>query len=302
MNFKAWIKAFRLRSLPLALACIAMGSILAVSFGNSKWEITLLSLLTTLFLQILSNLANDYGDAVSGVDGDKRKGPERAVQSGAITKKEMFNAIILFSLLSFLSGSLLIIIGLSSVLEYTVFFIIGILAIIAAIKYTMGKNPYGYAGLGDLSVFIFFGIVGVMGTYYLHTGSIDPLALLPAMSCSFFAVAVLNVNNIRDIESDKASGKISIPVRIGRKSAVNYHRILLIMGVLTSLIFVFLRFHGPYQLLFLIVIPLLYKNAVAVKKFKEAHLLDPYLKHMALTTLLFVVSFGIGQMIYIFTS
>lgn len=295
---KAWIKAFRLRSLPLALACISMGSILAYTDGKINWLVAVLSLVTTLFLQILSNLANDYGDAKSGVDSDVRVGPKRSVQTGEITAKAMFQAIILFGVLSFISGVGLLFIGLTFNTTFFVFLLIGILAIIAAIKYTMGENPYGYSGFGDLSVFLFFGIIGVMGTYFLHTGKINYLAILPALSCSFFAVAVLNVNNIRDIESDKITGKNSIPVRLGREKAVNYHLILLVSGLLCSLAYVFLDYKGPFQFLFLLIIPLLYKNGMAVKTLHEAAKLDPYLKQMALTTLLFVICFGIGNMIY----
>ncbi len=295
---KAWIKAFRLRSLPLALACISMGSILAYTDGKINWLVAVLSLVTTLFLQILSNLANDYGDAKSGVDSDVRVGPKRSVQTGEITAKTMFQAIILFGVLSFISGVGLLFIGLTFNTTFFVFLLIGILAIIAAIKYTMGENPYGYSGFGDLSVFLFFGIIGVMGTYFLHTGKINYLAILPALSCSFFAVAVLNVNNIRDIESDKITGKNSIPVRLGREKAVNYHLILLVSGLLCSLAYVFLDYKGPFQFLFLLIIPLLYKNGMAVKTLHEAAKLDPYLKQMALTTLLFVICFGIGNMIY----
>ncbi len=295
---KAWIKAFRLRTLPLALACISMGSILAFTEGKMNWLIAILSLTTTLFLQILSNLANDYGDYKSGVDSEKRQGPSRSVQRGEISVKAMFNAIIIFSLLSFMSGCFLLITGLKINLVFFLFLLVGILAIAAAIKYTMGNNPYGYSGLGDFSVFLFFGIIGVLGTYYLHTGTINYLATLPALTCSFFAVAVLNVNNIRDIESDKLTGKNSIPVRIGREKAVIYHHLLLIIGLFTSLIYVIIDYKGPFQFLFLIVIPLLYKNGIAVKTLHDAKKLDPYLKQMALTTLLFVVCFGIGNIFY----
>ena len=295
---KIWLKAFRLRSLPLALACISMGSILAASQSVMRWDIFILSLLTTLFLQILSNLANDYGDAVSGLDSDVRVGPARSVQAGEITKEAMFNAVIVFAVLSFISGLSLLILGLSFSISFFIFLGIGLGAIAAAIKYTMGKNPYGYSGFGDLFVFLFFGIIGVLGTYYLHTGTIDPYAILPALSCSFFAVAVLNINNIRDIESDKISGKISIPVRLGRDRAVLYHYGILTAGLLCSIVFVALQYEGLYQLIFLIIVPLLYRNAVAVKTKITAEGLDPYLKQMALTTLLFVVTFGIGQLVY----
>ncbi len=296
---KAWIKAFRLRSLPLAIACISMGSILAATSGQMKWGVFILSLITTICLQILSNLANDYGDAASGLDGDQRVGPKRSVQSGEITSKAMFNAVIVFSVLSLISGIALIAVGVGFSVKFVVFLLVGLLAIAGAIKYTMGKNPYGYAGLGDLSVFIFFGIVGVMGTYFLHTKTIDWLSVLPAMSCSFFAVAVLNVNNIRDIESDRLSGKISLPVRIGRDRAVIYHYAILLAGVLCSSIYVVIHYEGLFQLLFLIILPFLYKNATAVRSFTDADRLDPYLKQMALTTLLFVVTFGVGQLIYL---
>lgn len=298
MNIKNWIKAFRLRSLPLALACISMGSILAAIDGKFLGGTFILSLLTTVFLQILSNVANDYGDSVSGVDSDVRQGPKRSVQSGTISPKAMFHAVIIFSLLSLVSGILLISTSLGFNLTFLIFLLIGLLAIAAAIKYTMGKKPYGYSGFGDISVFVFFGIIGVLGTYYLHTSSINLFAILPAMSCSFFAVAVLNVNNIRDIESDKLSGKISIPVRLGRKRAVIYHYSILILGVLSSCIYVVLSYQGPFQLLFLIIIPFLYRNAKAVNHLDDAVLLDPYLKQMALTTLLFVVTFGIGNIFY----
>lgn len=296
---KAWIKAFRLRSLPLAVACISMGSILAATASQMKWGVFILSLVTTICLQILSNLANDYGDAASGLDGDQRVGPKRSVQSGEISSKAMFRAVIVFSILSLISGVSLIAVGVGWSLKFFIFLIIGLLAIGAAIKYTMGKNPYGYAGLGDLSVFVFFGIVGVMGTYYLHTKAIDWLTTLPAMSCSFFAVAVLNVNNIRDIESDRISGKISIPVRLGRDLAVQYHYAILLAGILCSFFYVVFHYQGLFQLLFLIILPLLYRNASAVRLFTDAERLDPYLKQMALTTLLFVVTFGIGQLIYL---
>lgn len=294
----AWIKAFRLRSLPLALACIAMGSILAAAEDKMRWSIFFLSLLTTMFLQILSNLANDYGDAVSGVDGAHRKGPTRAVHTGAISKEAMFRAIICFAVLSFVSGLALIYLGLGWGNSFLFFLALGILAIIAAIKYTMGKRPYGYVGLGDISVFLFFGIVGVFGPYYLHTHELNFSILLPALSCSFFSVAVLNVNNIRDIESDKIAGKISLPVRMGRDNAVIYHHTLLVLGLLSSIIYVLLYYRGPAQWLFLIVIPFLFKNARAVKTLKTEKELDPFLKQMALTTLLFVISFGIGLIVY----
>ena len=297
MNYRAWIEAFRLRTLPLSLACIGMGNILAGFAGVFNWSIAFLSVLTTIFLQILSNLANDYGDSIHGADSTERTGPQRQVQSGAISKSAMKKAIYLFAGCSFICGLLLIKIALSSWLIFWIFLILGLLSIWAAINYTSGNNPYGYQGFGDLFVFLFFGWVGVVGTYFLQTLQIEWTTFLPASSCSFFAVAVLNINNIRDIESDEKAGKRSIPVRIGRNKAVAYHILLLSLGLLSAILFVYLEFNSYWQFLFLLVIPLLVINGKAVNQLKKADLLDPYLKQMALTTLLFVILFGIGHLI-----
>ena len=292
---KAWLSAFRLRTLPLALASIAMGSFLAASIGEMRWNIFLLSALTTIFLQILSNLANDYGDSVHGADSVDRKGPKRAVQTGAISRADMYKAMIVFSILSLISGLWLLYTAVDSWQIFAFFLGLGILSIIASITYTAGSIPYGYRGLGDISVLMFFGWVAVMGTYYLHTHTIDWWALLPATSCGLFATAVLNINNIRDIDSDKKAGKISIPVRIGKANAVKYHWALLTIGFLCSLVYVWHFYQNVSQLLFLLVLPLLFINAKAVYQKDEPSELDPYLKQMALTTLIFVLSFGVGQ-------
>lgn len=298
MNFKAWLSAARLRTLPLALSSIGMASFLAADAGYFSWSIFLLCITTTVFLQVLSNLANDYGDSVHGADSIEREGPSRMVQSGAISQKNMRKAIALFVVLSIISGVALLFIAFGLNLQaFLLFFTIGILAIIAAIAYTAGKKPYGYAGLGDLSVFIFFGLVGVMGTYYLYTKEYSLILILPAISCGMFATAVLNLNNIRDIHSDKLAGKKSVPVRIGRDNAVMYHYILLITGFVSAVAFVFLYFKSYSQFLFILTLPLLIKNALAVKDKKSASELDPYLKQMAITTLLFVLTFGIGLMV-----
>ena len=294
---KAWLSAFRLITLPLALASIGMGTFLAASFESMQPKVFLLSALTTIFLQILSNLANDYGDSIHGADSISRKGPQRAVQSGQISSKAMYVAIILFVFLSFTSGVWLLIEATNSWQTFGLFLILGILAIIASITYTAGSNPYGYIGLGDISVLIFFGWVAVLGTFYLHTQFIDWWIILPASSCGFFATAVLNLNNIRDIESDKLAGKNSLPVRMGKSSAIKYHWFLLIAGIVSAVAYVGFNFQNASQFLFLIVLPLLFVNGKAVYEKTEASQLDPYLKQMALTTLLFVITFGIGQII-----
>ncbi|MTI33078.1 1,4-dihydroxy-2-naphthoate polyprenyltransferase [Xanthovirga aplysinae] len=295
---KIWIKAFRLRTLPLALASIGMGSFLAAAEGKFNGAIFSLCALTTIFLQILSNLANDYGDSVHGADNKDRKGPIRTVQSGQISHGQMKTSIFIFSGLSLISGLGLIYISVGLNLQVFLFFLgLGIMSIIAAITYTSGKIPYGYKGLGDISVLIFFGLVGVMGSYYLYAFTLPLSFFLPALSCGLFSTAVLNLNNIRDIESDKKAGKFSIPVRIGRKNAVIYHWALLLGGLSCALLFVVLNFQSYYQLIFLGTLPLLLRNGKAVSHQKDSLKLDPYLKQMALTTLLFAITFGLGMLI-----
>jgi 1,4-dihydroxy-2-naphthoate octaprenyltransferase len=272
-----------------------MGTFLALADGYFHWEIFALCSLTAIFLQILSNLANDYGDSVHGADSVHRVGPARAVQAGEITATSMKTAIRIFVGLSLASGLYLLYVGIKfSPLNFFGFFLLGILSIIAAIKYTAGSKPYGYAGLGDISVFIFFGWIGVMGTYYLQTQSITPSLFLPATTCGLFSVAVLNINNIRDIESDKIAGKKSIPVRIGRRRARVYHWCLLVGGLICTLIYTFINFHSYFQFLFLLTLPFLIKNGIMISTLNNSAELNPYLKQMAISTLLFVITFGVG--------
>ena len=294
MNFRVWVQAFRLRTLPLALSCIAMGGFLAASVNAFRLDVFLLCIATTIFLQILSNLANDYGDSIHGADNVSRVGPSRAVQRGFISSRQMKRAVIVFVILCLGSGISLLLVSFGMNWNALLFFFgLGVLSILAAIAYTVGKKPYGYIGLGDLSVLIFFGLVGVMGSYYLFTKHISWREMLPALSCGFFSIGVLNVNNIRDIESDRKAGKFSIPVRIGRQNAVRYHWFLILSGLLSAFFHSMLTFHSAWQLLFLISVPLFVINGVAVGK-KPSGELDPYLKQMALSTLFFVLLFGIG--------
>ena len=279
------------------MASIGMGTFLAAANGAFDWSVFLLCALTTVFLQVLSNLANDYGDSIHGADSKDRVGPSRAVQSGMISKTEMKKAILLFGILSLFTGLLLIYTAFGLSLNFWIFLGFGLLAIVAAITYTAGYKPYGYAGLGDLSVLIFFGFMAVLGSAFLYEKVVYWEYLLPAMSVGLFSVGVLNVNNIRDIESDAAAGKKSIPVRIGRENAVRYHWILLTLGVLSSVSYVFLTQVNFYELIFILIFPFFVTNALAVKRNINPSELDPYLKQMALSTLAFVLLFGIGQLI-----
>jgi 1,4-dihydroxy-2-naphthoate octaprenyltransferase len=291
---KAWLRAFRLRTLPLALACIGMGAFLAAGAGAFRVDIFVLCIVTTVFLQILSNLANDYGDSVHGADGDHRKGPARAVQSGAISAAQMRRALFLFVALCLASGITLLLVAFGRDWNALLFFfLLGIASIVAAVAYTVGNRPYGYMGLGDISVLIFFGLVGVLGSSYLFTKQFSGVDVLPALSCGLFSMAVLNINNIRDIESDLKAGKYSIPVRVGRENAIRYHWFLLSAGCLSAVVYTIVNYRSPWQWLFLLVLPALVKNGLMVSR-KTPEELDPGLKQMALTTLAFVLLFGLG--------
>ncbi len=294
-----WISAFRPRTLPLALASILTGGFLAKSAGQFNWPVVALAALTTILLQILSNLANDYGDSQNGADSVHRQGPVRAVQSGAITPGEMKRAMWGFGLASLASGIalLLVALGFQAVWVLLTFFVLGLSAIWAAVNYTAGARPYGYAGLGDVSVFLFFGIVGVCGTYFLQTRTLPLVVLLPAAALGCFATAVLNVNNIRDIVSDKLAGKITVPVRLGPQHARRYHWLLLLFGVGAAVLYVALNYHSPWQWLFVLSLPLFLFNGRQVWARQESMQLDPLLKQMALSTLVFTLLFGLGQVI-----
>ncbi len=297
---KSWIAAARPRTLPLALASIILGSFLAYSAGMFSPQIASLACLTTIFLQILSNFANDYGDAVSGKDTAERVGPRRAVATGDLTKEAMLRGIIVTSVLSLVSGIWLLVEATRSGGGQTIFWfflILGLGCIAAAIGYTNGKRPYGYAGLGDIAVLIFFGWVGVLGTYYLHTLRFDTLLFLPATSVGLFATGVLNINNIRDIETDAKTGKNSIPVRLGRAGAVQYHWALLLAGMCCALLYSVLTSAPMFTYLYLLAFPLFVLNGRAVATHRQPAELNPRLGQLALSTLLFVILFGVGQVI-----
>jgi 1,4-dihydroxy-2-naphthoate polyprenyltransferase len=232
-SFTIWFDAARPKTLPMALISILTGSTLAFAAGHFSWLVSLLALITATLLQILSNLANDYGDAVKGTDNEARLGPMRAIQSGDVSLKDMKYAIIINVFFTIIAGLMLVLLALDSLESILVFIGLGVLSILAAIAYTVGNKPYGYVGLGDLSVFIFFGLLGVSGTYFLHTGHIEFSLLLPSVGCGLLAVAVLNINNMRDIENDGLCGKRTIPVRLGEIRAKKYH-ILLLSGAIAS--------------------------------------------------------------------
>ncbi|MDP6613660.1 MAG: 1,4-dihydroxy-2-naphthoate octaprenyltransferase [Candidatus Marinimicrobia bacterium] len=294
MAISNWINAFRLRTLPLAFSCIIMGSGLAFGDGQFNLTVFLLALITTLFLQILSNLANDYGDFVKGTDNKNRVGPDRTLQSGLITKDEMGKAIWIIALLCSVFGVWLIYEGTKGLdlQKAGLFAIFGLTAMGAAVKYTMGKNPYGYAGLGDLFVFLFFGWLGVIGSYFLHTHSFDLKLLLPASAIGFFTTAVLNINNMRDHQEDAKSEKNTLVVRIGISWAKRYHFMLNFVGILFIVLFTIPDMKVIWFFLFGFI--LFIKPAWKILRNKDHTLFDPYLKKQAIATFLFTIIFVLG--------
>jgi len=298
---KHWLHAFRLRTLPLAVSSILVGSAMATNWGwvscfvdLSRPVVLVLALFTAILLQILSNLANDLGDHQHGTDNADRLGPQRAVQSGAISPTAMRGAMIICGSLAFVSGCALITVAIGFSLTTLAFLVLGLAAIGAAVKYTFGGNPYGYAGLGDISVFIFFGIVGVCGTFYLHTRHFEPMTLVPAIGFGLLSVGVLNVNNMRDITNDAASGKHTLVVRMGGPRAKRYHAFLL-LGGLTSLVLFSVHYgHGWTFWLFLISVPVFGIHLKHVLTNTEPRLLDPQLKVLALGTFLTALLFSLG--------
>ena len=290
---KHWLKAFRLRTLPLAFSSVVTGTALAVELGFFDWVTFVLALTTTLFLQILSNLANDYGDAEKGTDNENRIGPLRAIQSGVISESQMKKAIVVFVFLCFCSGLGLVLYATKAIsLWYPLIFIsVGVMSIIAAIKYTAGKSAYGYKGLGDLFVFVFFGLVGVIGTAILYVHDFYFSMILPAITIGCFSAAVLNLNNMRDFENDKLSGKLTMVVKIGVEKSKIYHLTIIISGILTSLFYAINSSFSLFQYLFVLSFVPLVTHIFTVVKITEHKNFDPELKKVALSTFLFSVLF-----------
>jgi 1,4-dihydroxy-2-naphthoate polyprenyltransferase len=298
-KFISWLSAFRLKTLPLALSNTIIGSCLAAADEKFRWPVFGLAALTTVLLQIMSNMANDYGDFVNGKDTAERIGPKRMVQSGEITPKTMLNGIILIGVLCAVSGLALILIGTEGmdITNLLIFGALGVGAIVAAIKYTVGKNPYGYRGLGDIFVFLFFGLVGVLGTYFLHSQLFRWDLLLPASAIGFLSTGVLNMNNMRDYEADKNAGKKTIVVAMGPKNGALYHLFLVGGAVVLTIIYTLLNYHSAWQWLFLLSFPVLFLNLKKVFTYKDALELYPELPRLSMASLLYALAFGIGLLV-----
>ena len=303
---KHWIQAARLRTLPLSLSGIIMGAFIAKwrlsqEGGVWDWRIFALALLVTLLYQILSNFANDYGDGVKGTDKNRiGEAENRAVASGKITATQMRNAVILLSILSFVATVALLYVAFYpiNIREFWIFIGLGIACILAAIGYTVGKKPYGYMGLGDIFVFIFFGLVSVCGSYFLFTKTFDYDILIPASAIGMLSMAVLNLNNMRDIESDALSGKKTLALRLGFKKAMIYEIVLLQLPILLML--AFLMYNGfqekglYYPFIVMILIFPFMKLRRTIMKIQEPKLLDPFLKQVGILTFMMAVLTAVG--------
>lgn len=299
MKLQTFIKAARLRTLPLSVSGIIMGSALAFRMGYFQWNIFLLALLTTILFQILSNFANDYGDGVKGTDNENRIGPQRALQSGKVTRAEMKRVIIITTLLSIFSSIALIYtaFGKHNLVYVLIFFLLGLLCVVAAIKYTVGKSAYGYRGLGDVFVFVFFGLVSVVGSYFLYTHQLNWKIFLPATTVGLLSVAVLNLNNMRDYDNDKAVGKNTLVVKMGSDLAKYYHYHLVVLAMVSMLAFSVFNFQVRWQLLYALAFVPLVRHLLVVKHNKDLKKLDKELKIVALSTFLLVILFFVGQIL-----
>ena len=298
-KFNTWIKAARLMTLLLSFSGTMLGSFLAINQvpepveGPTFWLTLLFAALTAMLLQMLCNFANDYGDFKKGVDGAHRVGPQRELQSGEISEKEMRKAMAVVAAICLISGALLLFVfaGLTWK-ELAVFAALGIGAVLASLLYTLGKHPYGYRGLGDLYCFLFFGWAAVAGTFYLATKQLDFSVLLPASAMGFLSNAVLNINNMRDIENDRASGKNSLVVKIGLKKAFVYHCLLIGMAFVCLTLYLVLHHSAWYSYLFLLLSVLFVKDLIAINKTKP-ELLDPFLGRQVKHSFFLVLVFGV---------
>lgn len=292
-SFRSWLHAARLRTLPLALSSIFLGGILAGIDGYVNLLSFSLAVIVTIILQVLSNFANDYGDFSSGVDVEGRVGPARALQSGMVTRSQMKKAMILLTGFALVLGILLIWTSELSLTGKISLLLMGIAAIVAAITYTVGDKPYGYRGLGDLAVFIFFGLLGVLGSHWIVHGTFHSVNLLLAATAGFFSAGVLNLNNMRDRKADRAHGKNTLPVLMGARKARIYHSFLLSAGWLTAILYTWLKSDHWYQWLFLAALPLFIYHGRQLS-LREDAALDPLLKQLSLSTLIFVILFGLS--------
>jgi len=288
-SISIWIRAARLRTLPLSISGILVGLALSPGLGVPNPAILVGCLCTTLLFQILSNFANDLGDSQKGTDNAQRIGPQRTVQSGMISQHSMKMAVFIFAILSMISAGILLYYALPNLSNNALWFYLGLalLCIIAAITYTVGKKAYGYHGFGDLMVFLFFGGVAVLGTRHLYDSTFNVEEFLGALAIGSWSTMVLNLNNMRDLHNDAHSNKRTLVVLLGAARAKTYHYALFTLGCLAWLILLVLLISKnqswPIAAAVLPLVPLSL-HLIRVRKITNPKDFDPELKKVALST------------------
>ena len=295
---KAYITSLRLRTLPLSLAGVVLGSLLAASDGAFDGTVFVLVVVTAMALQILSNMANEIGDLDKGTDNDRRLGPIRGTQSGALSRREMARAMVTAGCVAVVAGVALVWVAFRDLLQWesVALLLAGAASVAAAVKYTLGRNAYGYHGLGDVFVFVFFGLVSVAGSYFAMAGRISWEVFLPAAAIGFLSMGVLNMNNIRDVENDAACGKRTLPVKFGVAWAKRYEFVIVLSAFLLMLVYTVLHPAGWAGYLFVLTLPLLCLHLARVRR-GEGRALDSQLRFISLSTLLLVLLSGFGQLL-----
>ncbi len=297
MTLKAVIRSMRLRTLPLSTAGIVLGIMLACAEHRVPWYVILLTVLTTISLQILSNMSNELGDWLSGVDGKGREGPKYGIEGGGLTEDEMRSCIRIMVLVCCILGLGMIRASFRTILciESESLVVLGAAAIWAAMHYTLGNKPYGYRGLGDIFVFIFFGLVPVAGGFFVCSHMIDYSTLLPGAAIGLFSVGVLNVNNIRDMKSDEGT-RVTVPLKLGEHRARIYHTILITGGWILMIVYTILFTDGWMPFLFCLTLPLYTKHLIGVWK-RSGRELDPMLPMLVISTFIFSLLAGAGYIL-----
>lgn len=302
MSFiKAWISAARLRTLPLSVSGILVGTGIASLYANIDSLVFLLAICTTIGFQVTSNFANDYGDGVKGTDNDQRIGPQRVLQRGLLTRKTLKRGIIVSCVINVLLviALLYLAFGYQNLGFSLLFLVLGGFSIWAAISYTIGNKAYGYRGLGDVFVFLFFGLLGVLGSLFLYAKMLPLMAIFPAISVGLLSVGVLNLNNLRDVASDKQSGKNTVVVKMGFERGKKYHAMLLLSAFFAMVVFTYVQYvHFTQLFCFIAFIPIFF-HLNFVRKNKSPKLLDPELKKLALSTFLMSILFYITYLYFL---
>ena len=293
MTLKACLRSMRLRTLPLSLAGIVLGELLAAKICDYDVLTVVLLALTTVCLQILSNLSNELGDTLSGTDRSDRQGIHYSIQDGEMTVPEMKRLIGCFAVLSCLVGFAMVWRAFGTVLSPlpAAFLALGAAAVWAAMHYTLGKHPYGYRGLGDVFVFIFFGLATVCGGYFLTCLAWDWSILLPASAIGCFSVAVLNVNNIRDMKSD-AETRTTVALKLGLRRARIYQTVLIAAGWVLMTVYAVQNAQGWVSFMYVVSLPGFLTHLRGVWT-REDRALDPMLPLLVVSTFTFALFAGI---------